>query len=97
MNVEGNTEFVAMQEGHPVIPMDKQRADSVTFLSSNDKPVVFCFKTKDGEYAKKVDFYVVRNSKHSAEAADLDTLDSVKTQLAEFEKKLEVISINIQR
>ena len=50
----------------------------MTFLSSNDKPVVFCFKKLDSEYAKKVDFYVVRNSKHSSEAADLDTLDSVK-------------------
>ena len=54
----------------------------------------FCFKKTDNK-SKKLDLAVRGNMKHSDETADLETLDSLKEDLAIIKVELEDVSRNI--
>ena len=59
-------------------------------------PIDLCWKKTDRK-SKKLDFSFKRNTAHSSEAADTDTLDSLNEDLKLLQNELEEISRNIQK
>ena len=79
MNPEEN-DFEARQNGEAVAGEHNHRSASFEITSEHDTPIDLCWRKKDRK-TKKLDFHWKRNQKHSQEAADTSTLDSLKDDL----------------
>ena len=87
----GKTEMNYLQRFHG------ERSKSFEVESSHvSNPIDLCWKKTDRK-SKKLDFSFKRNSAHSSEAADADTLDSLSEDLKLLQGELEEISRNIQK
>ena len=76
---------------------DQQRSAVVDVKSMMDGAMLQLCWQKTDKKSKKLDFVFKRNTALSDEAADLNTLDSLKDDLALLKDELEGISRNIQK
>ena len=87
-------DFAAIQDGITIEKFSRVREITATISSRMKAPIDFCW-TKFDRKAKKLDFHVKRNMKHSADTADLGTLDSIEGDLKLLMEELEDVSRNI--
>ena len=87
--------FQARQSGQILADRDQQRSAIVDVKSMMDNAMLQLCWQKTDKKSKKLDFAFKRNTALSDEAADLNTLDSLKDDLALLKDELEGISRNI--
>ena len=99
VRVEENTKFKAVQgkgRVHEPIVTDAKRYTHEAFTSSDNEPIDFCWMKSD-DAAKKVQFEVARNHRHSKDKADKDTLYELEEMLLKVERDLYLVSEGIER
>ena len=75
---------------------EQTRSATKEIQSKGSNDIQLCWQKTDRK-SKKLDFNFVRNVAHSADAADLNTLDSLVEDLKLLEGELQTISRNIQK